>query len=267
MKIILFLTSLCFYSLTFSQSTMNYQKYIVHFDFGKSSISTSELKKWKEFEAQLPSDYKINELKAHTDTVSSEEFNLNLAKKRLASVMELLSINYSTIETVIGERDAQKSTNYNDAEFRIVEINYLLIPQIIDEPTIVIEKSELSKTAESLANSKSGETIEFDLSVLFEPGLPVFLPSSYNELNELLETMQNYPTMNIIIHGHVCCASEPELAINRAKAVYSYLIRNNISSDRMKFVGHDNTRPKVTPERTEEDRIANRRVSIEFIKQ
>lgn len=268
MKILLLLTTLSFYTLNFSQSTMNYQKYIVHFDFGESELSSSEIKKWEEFKSNLPSDFSIIELKAHTDTVSSAKFNLHLAAKRLASAKALLQLTKPTKETVIGEADANKSSNYKDTEFRIVEINYLLTPKIIDEPTdVTIPKTQLSQTIEQLVKDKDLKSIQYDLSILFEPGLPIILPSSLPELNDLNKIMHENKNLNIIIHGHVCCSSEPSLAINRAGAVYNFLKNNNVKTERMSIKGHDNKDPKVWPERTEEDRIANRRVSIEFIKQ
>lgn len=267
MKTSLFLTALCIHSLTFSQSTTNYQTYTFHFAFGESTISNDEIQKWKAFEAKMPSEYQISELKAHTDTVSSFRFNMELAKKRLNAVKSFLQPTNKIVETVVGEKEAQLSTNYTDEGFRIVEVRYILKPTIIDEPIKTEEKTALTKTVESFLTTNSNENQEFDLSVLFEPGLPVILPSSYPELNELLDIMTVNPNLNIVIHGHVCCSSEPSLAINRAKAVYAFLTKNNISSKRMSYVGHDNKRPKVSPERTEADRIANRRVSIEFIKQ
>ncbi len=267
MKTILLLTSLSLYSISLSQSTMNYQKYIIHFEYGQSTISAAELKKWEDFKSTLPSKFSINELKAHTDTVSSEQFNLRLAKKRLNSVKKLLSIDYKITETVIGEREAQKSENYNDAEYRIVEINYLLTPAIIDEPIVKTEQSNLSKTIDQLIKNEDLKTIQFDLSILFQPGEAIYLPSSLPELDELYRIMSENKNLNIVIHGHVCCSSEPSLANSRAGAVYTFLQSNQISSTRMSIVGHDNRDPKVWPERTEEDRIANRRVTIEFLKQ
>ena len=267
MKTSLFLTALCLHSLTFSQSTSNYQTYKIHFAFGESTISNDEIQKWKTFEEKMPSNYQITELKAHTDTVSSYRFNMNLAEKRLNAVKSFLQPTNKIVETVVGEKEAQLSTNYSDEGFRIVEVRYILTPKISDEPIKKEEKTALTKTVESFLTTNSKENQEFDLSVLFEPGLPVILPSSYPELNELLEIMTENPNLNIVIHGHVCCSSEPSLAKNRAGAVFLYLQSNNVSRNRMKIIGHDNKRPKVWPERTEADRIANRRVSIEFMKQ
>lgn len=270
MKTSLFLTALCIHSLTFSQSTTNYQTYTFHFAFGESTISNDEIQKWKAFEAKMPSEYQISELKAHTDTVSSFRFNMELAKKRLNAVKSFLQPTNKIVETVVGEKEAQLSTNYTDEGFRIVEVRYILKPKISDEPIkeeVKEEKETLSITIDSFIQDKSSKKTNFDLSILFEPGTPYFLKSSYPELNELLAILNEYPNLNIIIHGHVCCDSEPNLANNRALAVYTFLKSNQINKNRMKMVGHDNKDPKVWPERTEADRIANRRVSIEFIKQ
>jgi outer membrane protein OmpA-like peptidoglycan-associated protein len=46
----------------------------------------------------------------------------------------------------------------------------------------------------------------------------------------------------------------------RAKAIYDYLVQKGIDAKRLRYRGMGNYFPKVNPEITEEDRIANRRV-------
>lgn len=267
MKTTFFLVLLCFSNLIHCQTTTKYQKHIVYFDFGESDLSTSELEKLEKFTSNSLFDFSIIKLKAHCDTSGSDDFNIKLASNRLEKIKSLLNINYPLIETIIGETEANLAANYDDSEFRKVEIYYLLVPKPISKPTVADTNLGLTQTIDQFLSNKNTKRVFFDLSILFEPGSPVFLSSSIPELEELTQIMLNNENLNIIIHGHVCCGSEPNLANNRAAAVYKHLRTNKTAKIRMRMVGHDNKDPKVWPERTEEDRIANRRVSIEFIKQ
>lgn len=107
--------------------------------------------------------------------------------------------------------------------------------------------------------------------VNFQPGRHLLLPTSIEPLDQLLKTMRTHPQLKIELQGHICCQPYPgdgqdndtglsNLSEARAKTVYEYLIQQGIGADRLKYRGMGNYFPKVSPEVTEEDRIANRRV-------
>jgi outer membrane protein OmpA-like peptidoglycan-associated protein len=109
------------------------------------------------------------------------------------------------------------------------------------------------------------------VGVNFQPGRHVFLPESSEPLRLLLETLKGNGDLKIELQGHICCQPFPgdgqdndtglsNLSEARAKAVYDYLIQNGIEPARLKYKGMGNYFPKVQPEMTEADRIANRRV-------
>jgi outer membrane protein OmpA-like peptidoglycan-associated protein len=87
---------------------------------------------------------------------------------------------------------------------------------------------------------------------------------SYSYLIYLKNTMQTYPQFQAHIRGHVCCGNKMSISMRRARTVYKYLVKNGISKDRLSFKGYSNTKPLVYPEKTQEDREANRRVDIIF---
>jgi len=89
--------------------------------------------------------------------------------------------------------------------------------------------------------------------------------------------MAENPTLEIEIHGHICCMAGPEdgldidtktedLSVNRARAIYEYLIKNGIEPQRLKYKGFGHSRPLIYPEDTEERRTTNRRVEIKIVK-
>jgi flagellar motor protein MotB len=82
---------------------------------------------------------------------------------------------------------------------------------------------------------------------------------------ELLLVLQRNPQMKIEIHGHLCCmpVDRTDLSTQRAKAIYNFLIQNEIDKSRLSYKGFGSTQPIYPlPEKSEEERAANRRVEI-----
>ena len=81
--------------------------------------------------------------------------------------------------------------------------------------------------------------------------------------------MEENPKLKIEIHGHICCQLVNDfngISTARAKAIYSYLIRNKIDRKRMKFTGFGVSRPiHKIPEQNEQEEDENRRVEILII--
>ena len=109
------------------------------------------------------------------------------------------------------------------------------------------------------------------VGVNFQPGRHVLLLESIVPLDKFYEVLKAHPELKIELQGHICCQPFPgdgmdndtgieNLSAARAKAIYDYLIQKGIDAKRLRYRGMGNYYPKVDPEITEEDRIANRRV-------
>jgi len=111
---------------------------------------------------------------------------------------------------------------------------------------------------------KVGATFTLD-RIYFELDKAVLLPESYEQLDELLQILRDYPNMRIRIHGHTDSqgsrAYNIDLSERRAQAVYIYLIENNIASDRIEYLGFGESQP-VADNINEEGRQTNRRVEF-----
>ena len=70
----------------------------------------------------------------------------------------------------------------------------------------------------------------------------------------------------IEIGGHVCCASDMPLSVQRAQTVYNYLTKKGISEDRMEWKGYSRNKPLFAVDTTDETARANRRVEITVLK-
>ena len=119
---------------------------------------------------------------------------------------------------------------------------------------------------------KEGQTLRLK-NVYFPPGSHVIKPESYETIEKLVKILHDNPNLKISIEGHVCCihdvpdaldidTNELLLSLNRAKAIYAYLVEKGIDESRLQYVGFGRQHPIVPFEETEEDADKNRRVEI-----
>jgi outer membrane protein OmpA-like peptidoglycan-associated protein len=108
--------------------------------------------------------------------------------------------------------------------------------------------------------------------IKFQEGVAIFLPTSQNELANLLEFMKNNPSIGIIIKGYVNdpgsdnSGAAKKLSKQRAQAVYSFLAAAGVSKKRMDFKGYGNEKMIYPHPINERQAETNRRVEIEVVK-
>ncbi len=93
------------------------------------------------------------------------------------------------------------------------------------------------------------------------------LPTSFDELDELVDYMISQPELNLIIIGHTDNLGRDKMNISlsneRAHAVAKYLIAKGIESMRLAWKGFGSKQP-IADNATEEGRRKNRRVELQF---
>lgn len=222
----------------------------------------------------------LNAIVGHTDSTGSTAYNFRLSEQRIAYVRAAFAskIGNNRVDVVpMGEQLSHNATEGGSEKYRRVDVIYtrrIEVPEVVEirEERIAhkpLKKKELTmeeQLNEFVSSEQKSENLNIDLHIHFYGGEATILPESGDQMNELLRVLKEHPDLCIRIHGHVCCGPDPELALARAKAVYHFLRDNKIAADRMEYLGHSNLRPKVYPEKNELDRIANRRVTIEFYK-
>ncbi|MCB0546461.1 MAG: OmpA family protein [Phaeodactylibacter sp.] len=100
-------------------------------------------------------------------------------------------------------------------------------------------------------------------AVTFGSGSDVLQPSSFHELDALVEYLKAHPGRKARIEGHTDDVGDAdanqELSERRARAVGAYLVKKNIDSARLSFYGFGESQP-VVPNDSPENRRQNRRV-------
>ena len=102
----------------------------------------------------------------------------------------------------------------------------------------------------------------------------ILLPRSKPELPKVLKFMELNPFIKIEIAGHINAPFrteaqlekwEKDLSCNRAKAIYDFLLKNNIDEERLAYKGYNNSQMVFPEARNFKDQALNRRVEIRIL--
>ena len=242
---------ICFFIALFFIPLSAQEKFDVFFEFDKAypnSNSSKALDEW----IKNNSSAEIYKMEGYCDTVDSKIYNLKLAERRIHSIENILKLNKIKViekpERIPFGEDFDFSSNQD--ENRKVRIFYQI--------------PKANSFSEKVKNAKVGELLKLK-GLNFYNMSDVVLPDSRPILDELLQIMNNNPTLKIEIQGHICCKEIEieDISLKRAKTVYDFLLSNGISESRISYKGFASTRPIYPlPEKNEEERVANRRVEI-----
>lgn len=269
------------------------EQVILYFDSNKFELNKFENDKFQTW-ISLNKDSKIVAINGYTDEDGSNSSNDTLAARRVSFAL-------SQVKLKIKIRDDFKSRSYgedfkqavNKAENRKVTIYYLLPKDFPREneilgikKDIVIKPRPIPNYPEKLVfTNPDGSTSEFKLNVNFMKEIDkgkageklkienlnfvintfIVVNESRGKMYELLLVMEQNPKLKIEIQGNLCCQpiDRTNLSTQRAKAMYSFLIKNKIDKNRLSYKGFGSSRPIFPlPEKDEKERAANRRVEI-----
>jgi outer membrane protein OmpA-like peptidoglycan-associated protein len=110
-------------------------------------------------------------------------------------------------------------------------------------------------------------------NLLFQGGRHFLVSASNPSLKTLIAILKNKPEIKVEIQGHVCCTTYQDdgydwdtrthnLSVTRARAIKAFLVKNGISSTRLKIKGFGGSRKLFPMEENIYQRQQNRRVEI-----
>lgn len=264
---------------------------LIHFDYNQSLITPRSATVLDSFLQSNPKAAITQiSLAGHCDFIGSHAYNDSLSQQRVLSTKTYL-VNKGLSPTLFGREEGMgkraplltATTDEARAINRRVTIVFVKQPPVV----ITVPKEETPKTGpvrdtnkinlSTIINdtaTKVGSTLVLpDLN--FEPGRHYLLSGSYGILRELYRVMKDNPTVQIEIHGHVCCISNgadgpdvdtgaPDLSVQRAKAIYTYLVTAGIAARRMEYKGFGSSKKLYPQERSPWEQSKNRRVEIKI---
>jgi outer membrane protein OmpA-like peptidoglycan-associated protein len=122
-----------------------------------------------------------------------------------------------------------------------------------------------SKAAESAHTV--GKVMNLD-NLIFEQGRAKIEPASYEELDQVVHMLQNYPQMIIQLEGHTDIRGNAKelmkLSQDRVDAVKAYLVSKGVGKSKVKTKAFGGTQPLSRAD-TEEAHKMNRRVQVRIL--
>lgn len=186
-----------------------------------------------------------------------------------------LGAHFELIDLATGKSVIESDANSGNGEFLVclpVDKNYALnVSQqgylFYSENfslTELVDKSKPFLMDVPMQPIDTGSVIELK-NVFFETAKFDLKPESKAELNKLVAFLNSNKTMHGELSGHTDNVGEKKmnmtLSLNRAKAVYDYLVANGIDAKRLTYKGFGDTRPKVKND-SDANRAINRRTEF-----
>lgn len=269
---------------TMTSHAQNKNSFAVHFDLDKFNLTEDATSSLDSFITANKNNAKIK-LYGHTDIMADYDYNDALSVKRTHAVKNYLVQKGFKENNIIEEKGYGKrrplNTNHGEWEMYMNRRVEILIE---DTSTALVAKTPCDeKPFKTLTEeiedpvTTSGKNIVLK-NMNFYGGTHVIIPESVPVLLELVKAMKKNPKLEIAVEGHICCQEgtgdgmdigtrTANLSENRAREICHYLSKNGIASARLQYKGFGHSSPLTPyPEKTEEERIQNRRVEIKILK-
>lgn len=189
----------------------------------------------------------VNTPNAGSRTSSNKQVNKPVNEEKTITSTPSLNTNNTPEPIVTGELSLDSNTPKNSTQTSLLQT-------ALDKKT--------TKTEVSLRPRRSGPIVL--KNILFDKDRYRLKPSSYDELNALVDTLKKNESLNVLIAGHTDFAGDPipnqNLSESRARAVAVYLIRHGINSIRIQTKGYGGTKPLSRAPLGTEERRKNKRV-------
>ena len=210
------------------------------------------------------SDSVMIRIEGYANAYGTDRYNLNLSKKRAMTVASLFDEETIVKTQGFGELESTSAKN------RRVDIIFSYT-DIVEE----VSTKEITKdvTINDLFTLKVGDKAVLK-GILFVGGTDRILPESTVALQELHIYLNTHKNIRIHLIGHICCHGNEDpnkdgynmltkrfsLSKDRAKAIYTFLIRRGIDVSRLSYEGKAYLEPLGKGDKYD------RRVEIEIIK-
>lgn len=244
---------LIFFGLAFGQEEAVKS---VYFEFDKYSLDEKQIKEVVDF-VKTTDSTRIESIQiyGYTDDIGKDDYNCRLSTNRAATIENALIENgikskiIVTIEgkgkiliddDVLDNLPEKRSKNRRvDVVINLKELPKLVLPGFYN----MLKKDHVV-----------GDHIYLE-NILFESGSSKLKEKAIAELDRVALLTLRYKNIEFEIQGHVCCTpkyqkeaidmdtKKRELSVNRALAVYKYLVFRRVPKNRMTYKGYGNKMP------------------------
>jgi outer membrane protein OmpA-like peptidoglycan-associated protein len=228
--------------------------YSVYFDFDKYKLDDKQGETAVDFVKKIDSSrIESIQIYGYCDDRGNDTHNFKLSSHRAMMIKSKLTrsgVKSKIIVTIEGKGRIMIDDDVLEDLPEVRSKNRRVDVVINLKPLPKIEISGIYKEIKS--KHLVGDRIYLE-NILFDRGSSTLSIKSKNELDKVVNALVKNKKINVEIQGHVCCTplfqkeaidratKKRELSINRAKAVYQYLVFKKIDKSRLTFKGYGNT--------------------------
>jgi len=241
------------------------QQFVVYFDFDIDEANESSGQKLSKWISKNP-NINVSKIYGYTDSVGEAIYNTDLSERRAKYVYEQLKNAGVAVNTTEIKGFGETNATGKSKTDRKVVLYYEPKKILITDP-VVADAKPVTEFTQKVTKAEKGDKIKIP-NLNFYNNSDIILPESQPVLEELLAIMRSMPLLKIDIQGHICCQvnEENKISHRRAETIYKFLIRNGVERSRLSYKSFGSTTPVYKlPEKTEAEKIANRRVEIEIL--
>jgi len=243
------------------------QQFTVYFDTNVDVPQTKYAEEIIQWAANNPGAI-VTAIEGYADYRGTDSHNAGLSERRAQKVLKLLEENTALLLDNIGVSGKGEVANKRKLGQNRKAVIYYSTAKTATEQSSQEPAGKATAFTQKVKSAKVGDVIVIP-NLNFYNNSDIVLTESRPILNELLQILKENPKMVIDIQGHICCqpVEENQISLLRAVAVYKFLTRNGIGATRLHYISYGSTRPIYPlPEKSEEERVANRRVEIKILK-
>lgn len=195
-------------------------------------------------------------LNVYNDDSGNYENDNLISKKRAEELKNIINTNSPNIDVYINYRGNFKTEikkAYLDQHVEYLKNKNRRIELVANYGDPVTDISSLNLVHTFSQESRAGDRIHLKHGV-FTDNKSILTKEMANELDRVVMQLNKYSKLHVEIQGHICCTNggheaidkdtgKLELSINRAKVVYSYLIKKGVDAKRLRFKGYGNQKP------------------------
>lgn len=230
----------------------------IYFDFDKFEIRNDQQKVLYKFMATIDTTrVESVQIFGYCDDRGKDAYNYDLSTKRANTIKDTLLLHGIKNKIIISIEGKGSILIDEDLESNIPEVRSKnrRVDILISFKPLVEEKRKTPSNFTSLRKDVIvGDKITLD-KVFFDRGSSKLSLSAKKELDKIAIKLHRFPKIQLEVQGHICCTpsyqkeaidkdtKKRELSVNRAKAVYKYLISRRVNEKRLIYNGYGNTQP------------------------
>ena len=247
---------LLFFMTSFAQEDEVIQS--IYFDFDKFEIRKDQQKTLDKFMATIDtSRVESVQIFGYCDDRGKDAYNYDLSTKRANTIKDTLVLNGIKNKIIVSIEGKGSIFIDEDLESNVPEIrskNRRVDVLVTFKPVLKEKRTKPENYTVLRKDVIVGDKITLD-KVFFDRGSSRLGTQAKKELDKIAIKMHRFPKIELEVQGHICCTppyqkeavdkdtKKRELSVNRAKAVYKYLISRRVNEKRLIYNGYGNTQP------------------------